>query len=290
MEFRKCSGTDCVWNALTMVIVLSLFSAVALSIGSVLSKRLTLTVPARQLIGPLLLLNGALVAPLAPFATWQVSPEIVVLHAVEIALLLTSSLAVWDLFDAGAASATVTAQALSPLPAAVAVAIFLPMAIDPMQAVAAVVVVAAVIAGLRTEFPSLSRGRTLVTLAVTAVATGTLTVTSRLLLDAGVEIVPIYLIRTTFAAGIAFAIHPPVDVPVASVPRLAVRAMFVTAHFLLVLVAVRAGSPAVVQTILAVAPLLVLTFDTIEARKRPSGRMIAASVGVLSGVALILLT
>lgn len=273
---------------MTGVVSLSLMSAVALAIGGVLSKRLTLTIPARQLIGPLLLINGLLVVPMAPFANWEFSRRIVLLHLIEIALLLISSLAVWDLFDAGDASATVTAQALSPLPATLAVALLLPAAFNPVQAVAAVIVVAAVIAGLSSEFPSLGRRRTLVTLVITAVASGLLTVTSRLLADQGVEVVPTYVVRTICAAAIAFALHPPRDVPLRAIPRLVIRGVIVTTHFLLVLFAVRVGSPAVVQTILAIAPMLVLVYDSIERRRRPSSRMVAASFGVVAGVTLIL--
>ena len=273
---------------MTGALALSLLSAIALAITAVLSKRLTLTIPARQLIGPLLLLNALLVLPFAPFVSWQFSWHILVLHLLEVSLLVISSLAVWDLFDSGEASATVTAQALSPLPATIAVALLLPAAFIPGHAVAAAVVVAAVLAGLTDAFPQLGRRRTLATLVITAVATGLLTVTSRLLADEGVEVVPTYLIRTTLAAALAFSLHPPRDVPLYALPRLAVRAVFVTTHFLLVLLAVRAGSPAVVQTIIATAPMLVLGYEVIRRRERPSARLVASILGAALGVSIVL--
>ena len=138
-------------------VVFGLLSAVANAIGGELSKGLTLRFPARQLIGPLFLLNALLVLPAAPFVDWTWSAEIVVLHLISVALLVMTSLAIWDLYDHGSAAATVTAQSISPLPAAMAVALLLPGTLQPAQAVAAVVVVLAVLLGLSDSFGALGR-------------------------------------------------------------------------------------------------------------------------------------
>jgi hypothetical protein len=220
---------------MSLVLPLSLAAALALAVTAVLSKQLTAGLPARQLIGPLLLLNAMLLLPVAPFVTWQLTPRIAVLHLVEVVLLVVSSVAVWDLLANGEASSTVTAQSLSPLPATVAVALVLPATFNPGQAVAAAIVVMAVLAGLSDAFPSLGRRRTLARLALTAVATGSLTVTSRLLADLGVGIVPTYVVRTLVAATAVLVLFPPVDIQLRQLPQLATRAVFVTAHFLFVL-------------------------------------------------------
>ena len=129
-------------------VIAGLLAAVANAIGGELSKGLANRYPARQLIGPLFALNALIVVPAVPFVSWTWSAEIVGLHLVSVALLVATSFAIWDLYDHGSAAATVTAQSISPLPAAMAVAILLPGTLEPTQAVAAVVVVLAVLLGL----------------------------------------------------------------------------------------------------------------------------------------------
>jgi hypothetical protein len=85
---------------------------------------------------------------------WTWSAQIVVLHAVSVALLVATSLSIWDLFAHGAASANVTAQSISPLPATLAVAVLLPGTLQPLHAVAAIVVVLAVVTALSGSYTS----------------------------------------------------------------------------------------------------------------------------------------
>ena len=107
-------------------VIFGLLSALAGAVGGILSRDLAIRLPARQFIGPLFALNAIVVAPLAIFTEWHFTPTIVLLHAVSVLLLIATALSVWDLFAHGAASATVTAQSISPLPAALAVAVLLP--------------------------------------------------------------------------------------------------------------------------------------------------------------------
>jgi drug/metabolite transporter (DMT)-like permease len=271
-------------------VVLGLLSALANAIGGELSKGLTLRFPARQLIGPLFLLNALLVMPAAPFVDWTWSAEIVVLHLVSVGLLVMTSLAIWDLYDHGSAAATVTAQSISPLPAAMAVAVLLPGTLEPAQAVAAVVVVLAVLLGLSDSFGALSRRRSMVTVLVAAVGTGLVTVMGRLLADRDVGVVEAYLVRAGLAAIVCSLLVPPRDVPLRALPGMLPRAAFITLHFLLILVAVQDGNPAVVQTAVATAPLWSLGIQAVVTRHRPSWRLIGAAVLATAGVTVILLT
>jgi drug/metabolite transporter (DMT)-like permease len=270
-------------------VVLGLLSAVANAIGGELSKGLTLRFPARQLIGPLFLLNALLVLPAAPFVEWTWSAEIVVMHLVSVGLLVMTSLAIWDLYDHGSAAATVTAQSISPLPAALAVAVLLPGTLEPAQAVAAVVVVLAVLLGLSDSFGALGRRRSMVTVLVAAVGTGLVTVMGRLLADRDVGVVEAYLVRAGLAAIACSLLVPPRDVPLRALPGMLPRAAFITLHFVLILVAVQDGNPAVVQTAVATAPLWSLGIQAVVTRRRPSWRLIGAAVLATAGVAVILL-
>ncbi|MFP5343322.1 MAG: EamA family transporter [Candidatus Limnocylindria bacterium] len=271
-------------------VLFGLLSAVANAVGGELSKGLTLRFPARQLIGPLFFLNALLVVPAAPFVEWTWSAEIVVIHLVSVGLLVMTSLAIWDLYDHGSAAATVTAQSISPLPAAMAVAVLLPGTLQPFQAVAAVIVVLAVLLGLSDSFGALSRRRSMVTVLVASVGTGLVTVMGRLLADRDVGVVEAYLVRAGLAAIVCSLLVPPRDVPLRALPGMLPRAAFITAHFLLILIGVQDGSPAVVQTAVATAPLFSLGIETAVTGRRPSGRLVAAAVLATIGVALILLT
>jgi drug/metabolite transporter (DMT)-like permease len=272
-----------------MDVVLGLLSAVANAIGGELSKGLTLRFRARQLIGPLFLLNALLVLPAAPFVDWTWSTEIVALHVISVGLLVMTSLAIWDLYDHGSAAATVTAQSISPLPAALAVAVLLPGTLEPAQAVAAVVVVLAVLLGLSDSFGALGRRRSMVTVLVAAVGTGLVTVMGRLLADRDVGVVEAYLVRAGLAAIVCSLLVPPRDVPLRALPGMVPRAAFITLHFVLILVAVQDGNPAVVQTAVATAPLWSLGIQALATRRRPSWRLIGAAALATVGVAVILL-
>lgn len=271
-------------------VVAGLLSAISNAIGGELSKGLALRFPARQLIGPLFALNALVILPAAPFADWTWSAEIVVLHLVSVGLLVITSLAIWDLYDHGSAAATVTAQSISPLPAAMAVAIILPGILEPAQVVAAVVVVGAVLFGLSDSFGALSRRRSMVTVMAASVGTGLVTVMGRLLADRDVGVVEAYLVRAALAAVVMTVLVPPRNVPLRALPGMLPRSVFITAHFLFILIGVQDGNPAVVQTAVATAPLFSLGIQAAITRQRPSGRLIGAAALATIGVAVILLT
>lgn len=273
---------------LSAAVGLSLLAAAANAVASLLSKRLTRSLPARQLIGPLLACNALLLAPAAPFVPWTLTPTIMGLHMASAVAIGVTSLAVWDLFDHGAASATATAQSLSPLPAALATALLLPQAFEPLQGLVAVVVVGAVLVGLADAFGTLGRRRTALTVLLAATGTGLLTVLGRLLLDQGVGIVETYVVRTTLAAAFFLVVVPPRDIPLREAPRLALRALWITAHFVLVLLAVERASPAVVQTATATAPLLVLGYESLTERRWPGARPAGAAGLAMAGVTALL--
>lgn len=269
-------------------VTLGLLAALVQAGTGVLSKGLATRYPARPLIGVLLLLNCLLLVPFAPFVDWHLSTSIVILHVVSAVLLAASSVPVWDLFDAGAASATATAQALSPLAAALGTALLIPGSVTPTQVVAAVVVVVGVTWALRDAFIILGRRGSAIRILVAAAATGLLTVTTAMLADEGVGVVETYVTRTGLAAGAMLILIPPRGIPTSSLPRLLLRSVSVTAYFSLVILAVQEGSPVVVQTLLAVTPLIVLGWESLRSGTLPAARALAGACLVLLGVVIVL--
>lgn len=273
---------------MTSAVVLGLLSALANTVGAVLSRQLALRLPARQLLGPLFGLNALVVLPAVPFVSWTWSWQIAGLHLLSVVLLIGTSLAVWDLFEHGAASATTTAQSLSPVATTIAVAVLLPQTFEPLQGVAAAVVVAGVLAALADAFGNLGRARTVATVLVAAVGTGLVTVMGRLLADQGAGVVEAYFMRTLLAAAVLLVAVPPRDIPLRELPQLGLRAFFISLHFVLILIGVQRGSPAVVQTFVATAPLFAHGFESLRDRRAPPPRLVTAALLTLAGVALVL--
>ena len=265
-----------------------LLAAIANAGQALISKELTTRAPARQLIGALYVCNALVLLPAAPFATWRWSPEIVGLHLLSVGLMAVTAICVWDLLDHGAASATTTATALSPIPAALAAAAILPGAIRPLQVIAAAIVVVGVLLALVDAFGGLGRRGSAVRIVGAATGTGLLTVVSRLLGDAGSGVVETYVVRTALAAAIFLVVIPPRDVPPAEIPRLFIRSLVVTTYFVLVIVGAQLGSPVVVQTLVATTPLFVLAADALRHRSRPPARGIFGAVIVVIGVLVTL--
>jgi drug/metabolite transporter (DMT)-like permease len=265
------------------------FAAMMVSASTaLLSKGLASRYPARPLIGVLLALNCLLLLPLAPFVEWHWSPQILALHALSAVLLAVSSVPVWDMFDTGAASATLTAQALSPLAAAVGAAVLLPGSVTAAQVAAAVAVVIGVSWALQGAFAGLGRRGSLWRIAVAAGGVGLLTVVTRMLADLGVGVVETYVVRTGMAATAMLLLIPPRGIPLSGAPRLVVRAISVTSFFVLVILAVQQGSPLMVQTLIALGPLIVLIVESIREGRRPAVRALAGATLAAAGVALVL--
>jgi drug/metabolite transporter (DMT)-like permease len=255
----------------------------------VISKGLTTRLPARQLIGVLYVCNALVLLPAAPFVTWRWSPTILALHLASVALMAVTAIAVWDMLDAGTASAATTASALSPIPATIGAALLVPTTFHPIQAIAAVLVTVAVLAALSDAFEPLGRRGTWLRVLGAAFGTGLLTVVTRLVGDQGVGVVETYVVRTSLAAVLFIGLFPPRDIPLAATPRLFGRALVVTSYFVLLILAAQNGSPAVVQTCIAATPLLVLAWESWRARRRPPARILTASVVVVIGVTVSLI-
>jgi drug/metabolite transporter (DMT)-like permease len=270
-------------------VLFGLLAALANAGQALISKELTYRAPARQLIGVLYAANALVLLPFAPFVTWVWSPTIAGLQLVSVGLMVVTAICVWDLLDHGAASATTTATALSPIPAALAAAVVLPGAIEPIQVVAAVVVVAGVLLALADAFSGLDRwGRTW-RIVGAATGSGLLTVMSSLLGEEGVGVVETYVVRTALAAVVCLAMFPPLNVARADVPRLLGRSVVVTTYFVFVIIGAQTGSPVVVQTLVATTPLFVLAVESARRHAVPPARSVVAAGIVVVGVAMILL-
>jgi drug/metabolite transporter (DMT)-like permease len=100
-----------------------------------------------------------------------------------------------------------------------------------------------------------------------------------------------YVVRTTAASLLFLLFIPPRDIPFRrELPRLAVRSVFVSLHFVLILAGVQGGNPALVQTAVATAPIWVIGYEAIRTRRIPSPRVLAAAAAAIAGVAILVRT
>jgi len=116
---------------------------------------------------------------------------------------------------------------------------------------------------------------------------GLTTVMSRLLADVGVGLAGTYVTRTAIAVVIFTLAIPPRDIPRQEIPLLAVRALFITAGFTFAIIGVQRGSPTVIQTMVALTPLFVLSWEVLKRRRPPPPRYVFAVALVLAGVVLV---
>lgn len=268
--------------------ILGLLAALTNGAQALINKGLTDRYPARQLIGVLYVTNCLVLLPFAPFVTWHWTAEVWLLHVASVMLMVGTAICVWDLFAAGAASSTTTAQALSPIAAAIAAAVLLPASVSPGQVVAAVLVPGAVLWALQGAFGAMGRRGVAVRVLGAAVGNGWLTVASALLAEQGVGVVETYVVRTALAAVVCLSLFPPRHIPLRATPRLLFRSLLTTLSFVCVLLGVQQGSPVVVQTLLATTPLFVLGAESWRSRTRPPARAVVAATLVVVGVALVL--
>lgn len=271
-------------------ILFGFLAAIANAGQALISKDLTARAPARQLIGVLYTGNALVLLPFVPFVAWNWSVEIVGLHLLSAVLMVATAICVWDLLDHGTASAMTTATAMSPIPAALAAALVLPDVIQPLHVVAAAIVVGGVLLALADAFGGLGRWGSAWRIAGAATGTGFLTVVTRLLGDLDVGLIETYVVRTALAAVVCLTLFRPRDVARSDIPRLLGRSVVVTTYFVFVIVGAQSGSPVVVQTLVATTPLFVLAVESVRGHAAPPVRAVVATLIVLVGVVLILLT
>jgi drug/metabolite transporter (DMT)-like permease len=217
-----------------------------------------------------------------------VSWHIAAVLCASVAVMIVTAVAIFDLFAEGSATAVTAGTAVSPLAALLFSALLLPAGAPTAEIVAAAIVASAVLFALTDSFAELTRGHAASLLGISAAGNGLLTVLGKELVDAGAGVVEIYLVRTSIAAIVLTALFPPRDLPLRELPRMAARASAITVSFLLILVGLQRGSATSVQTTVATAPLMLVAAELVFRRRRPSGRVVLASVCALAGVAVVL--
>tara|TARA_Y100000588_G_scaffold240885_1_gene254754 strand:- start:540 stop:1364 length:825 start_codon:yes stop_codon:yes gene_type:complete len=270
--------------------ILALLAAISTAAGSALTKHLVLKFPPKQLIGPLFVCNSLFIFPLATFTPWEWSAKIIFLTLISIMTICLTALGVFELFTYGSASATTTAQATSPIAAAIGSALLLPTTFNWLEAVIAIFVISGVLIALNDSFPELNGFRMLVAGAATSIGGGIITVLSRQLLDEGAGLVQIYSIRTLIAGLLFIAFIPPTGLSTKILPVIAIRSFLIAVGFSLSILAVKRGSPTMVQTMLSTTPIFLLVWESLRYRHLPSPKNLFAVFLVGIGIVITIST
>ena len=219
---------------------------------------------------------------------WHLTESrVLVVHVISALVLMLSTAGVFALIPRGKVSAVAVGQALSPA-ATVALAPFvLGVTVGTLGWLASGLVMCGAIWPVRRAFLGLNSAVALALMATVALGTGLLTVLSALLASWGVGVGEIFLVRTLLAGLVYLMIAPPRGIPAAAIPALAARSFFVSLGFVLAIVAVRDGDVAVVQSLAATTPLLVVLLEGVRTRARPSGAVLVGSTVALVGAVVL---
>jgi len=208
------------------------------------------------------------------------------LHLASVGALAVSSWCIFKLFVHGSASAVAVGQAMSPIPAVLFTWLLLSTPVSATQAIAAGIVSLAVLTALGGSFGGLRPLSALALVGIAASLNGLLLVLTKLLVNRGLGVAEIYCVRTSIAAVIWIALAFPRDIPWRGIPDLIARSSFQTGYFVLLILAVRRGSPAAVQTLAATTPLMLLASTFVLRRETMPIQLVLASCSVVVGVAL----
>jgi drug/metabolite transporter (DMT)-like permease len=271
------------------ILALATLSALAAATGIFLTKGLTDRLPAWQTVAPLLLLNVLWVLPLGLLdRDWHLTESrVLVVHVISAVVLVLSTAAMFALIPRGKMSAVAVGQALSPAATVALAPLVLGVTVGTLGWLASAIVMCGAIWPVRRAFLGLHSAVALALMATVALGAGLLTVLSALLASWDVGVGEIFLVRTLLAGVVYLVIAPPRAVPVAAIPALASRSFFVSLGFVLAIIAVRDGDVALVQSLAATTPLLVVLLEGLRTRARPSGAvLIGSTVALVGAVAL----
>jgi len=246
--------------------------------------------PVWQAIAPLFAINALLVVPLIPLGgPWRLGNTLVIaLHLISIALLCGSTACIFGLITRGRPSAVAVGQALSPTSVLLAAPLLLGTPVGLPTAIGVALLVGGALYPLRRSFEGLRSGSTLLILLAMGAMVGLLTVVTAGLADLGVGLPETYIVRTAGAALVYLAIAPPLALRPGDVPALMVRSFFVTASFLLTILAVQRGNVITIQSVLATMPLMVLLIEWIRRREPPERGVLIGAIVVAIGLSILL--
>ena len=271
------------------VVAIALAAAVCGATGTFLTKGLSNRMPAWQVVGPLFAINAILVLPLIPFGgPWRTfDTPIFLIHLASVAALSGSTACMFALITRGRASGVAVGQALSPAATLLAAPILLSVAVTPLAVLGASALMVGSLIPLRRSFDGIGSRTVMMLLLCMGLCNGLVGVLTAMLAARDVGLAETYVVRTSIAAVIFLAIVPPRGLRGRDLRPLVIRASFVTASFLLTIIAIQRGSVVVIQSILATIPLLVVALEWLRHRSRPDPGIVVG--GTIAAVGLLLL-
>lgn len=273
-----------------LFIALALSAAVCGAMGIYLTKLLSTRMPVWQVVAPLFAMNTMLVVPFIPFGpAWHtLNPPILALHLISAILLCGWTACTFSLITRGRASGVAVGQAISPAATLIAAPQLLGTHITPLTILGVMALMLGALIPLRRSFEGIgSVGVTLILLGL-GFSSGLITVLTAMLAARGIGLPETYIVRAGLAALVYAIAAPPRSLRSKDLPALAVRSAFVTASFLLTILAVQIGSVVVIQSFLATIPLIVIGIEWTRHRGAPDPAIVVGSFVAFGGLLMLL--
>lgn len=273
-----------------LVLALALAATAAGALGTYLTKSISVRMPVWQVVAPLFAINALIVVPFIAFGPgWRTfEPTIVTLHLVSIAILCSTAACIFTLITRGRASGVAVGQALSPAATLAAAPLLLDVSVAPMTVAAALALMLGALIPLRRSFEGIGSFGTVALLLAYGGGLGLLTVLTAMLAVRGIGLPETYFVRAAGAAIVFLVIAPPRSLRPRNLPALAIRSFFITASFLLTILAVQIGNVVVIQSVLATLPLMVLAIEWARHGGRPDRGIVVGSLIAVVGLVVLL--
>ena len=276
-----------------MTLLLAIAASISIAAGMFLTKGVTLRLPVFQVIGPLFLLNAFFALPF-----FMLGSSWVPLNHFEIELLglggLLTGAGAWIIFiivSRSSASAASVGQALSPAVVLLIAPLVLKSSISVAELILVAMLIIATTTPLRDSVVGIRSFLTISLMVCAGITGGSITVIMALLLKHGLGFAQIIVIQQLIAGLLFLVVVPPAGIRGRDYPSLAKRSIFMSAGWLFSSRAIQSGSPLLVQSVMATVPLLIVIFETIIYKKRPTPGIVFSALATIIGIsALTLLT
>ncbi|MDA2962139.1 MAG: hypothetical protein O3A27_00040 [Actinomycetota bacterium] len=267
-------------------------AALAFAFGTFFTKGVTLRISIFKAIGPLFLLNALFALPfIGTGPSWKlVTGPVPYLHLIA---ALSSGVVAYIIFSIVAkssASVSSVAPAMSPAAVLLLAPLFLGSLITWTQVILVIFLMGVTLYPLRNSISGLNSVKTLSFMAIAALGNGAVTVIAKLLAQEGVGMPETFIARQVIAGLIFVALFPPIGLNIRDFWELVRRSFFMAIGWMTSITAIQQGSPLLVQTFLAIIPIIVLLIETVAYRKMPEKVVIVSAICTVIGIAALSLS
>ena len=269
--------------------IVAIFAAIAMGLGTFLTKGITTQIPFLTTLGPLFLLNCLFTLPIALVQRdWIVfEPKILLLHVTAAIASIIAGYFIFVIIVRSSGSISSISSTLSPAVALVLAPIWLGTTVSSLQVLAVIALIAATLYPIRSSIPGLRLGKTIFFTLTAAITSGYVSINVAMLANEGVNLSETFMVRQILAGLFYITIFPPRGLTKDDFIKLLQRAALISVGSVASVFALQGGEIILMISILATVSLWVLVFESIASKSIPHrSTIIAALIAVLGVVSL----